>query len=110
MPQTPSRKDAPQAVADLDLKLLEASTAVAAVVVALDGRIVAANARMRRLLGIGDLGSAPLLVDYFTDATVWESWRDVPRAGRAVELELRGCDGTARLLRGDLLLQGEGAG
>ncbi len=39
-----------------------------------------------------------------------KAWRDVPPAGRAVEIELRGFDGTTRVFRGDLLVQGEGAG
>jgi len=110
MSQTPSRKGAPQAVPDLELKILESSTAVAALVVVPDGRIVAANARMRRFLGVSEMGSAARIFDYMTDASAWESWRDVPRTGRAVELELRGFDGTTRLVRGDLLPQGEGAG
>ena len=38
------------------------------------------------------------------------AWRDVPRAGRVVDIELRGFDGTKRAFRGDLSLQGEGAG
>jgi signal transduction histidine kinase len=110
MPQIQSRDNATRAASDIDLKILEGSGAVAALVVALDGRITAANARMRRFLGSGESSSAARLVDYMTDASAWESWCDVPHSGRAVELELRCFDGTTRLLRGDLLPQQAGAG
>jgi len=57
MPQPTSRREAVQAPADVDLANLEASSVVAAIVLAPDGRIVGANARMRRLLGITDVPS-----------------------------------------------------
>jgi signal transduction histidine kinase len=110
MPQPTRRKGAEQAAADLDLEILEASTVVAAIAVAPDGVIVAANLRMRRFLGLGDSGSGSRLVDYLVDPSVWGNWRDVPRAGRAVEVELRGFDGTTRSFRGDLSMYGEDAG
>lgn len=110
MPQSTSRRDAGRTAADLDLSILEASTVVAAIVVAGDGTIVAANARMRRFLGIGEaeLPSRHRLADRMVDDSAWAAWRDVPRNGRTVEVELRGFDGAARLFRGDLLAQGAG--
>src|SRR5688500_11655620 len=110
MPQPTSRTDAQKAAAGFDFRALEASTVVAAIVVAPDGSIVTANARLRRFLGIGDSGTAARLVDHMVDEAQWESWRDAPPIGRAVEVELRGFDGTTRVFRGDLLVQGEGAG
>src|SRR5688500_5590557 len=108
MPQPTSRMDAQKAAAGFDFRSLEASTVVAAIVVAADGGIVAANARMRRFLGLAD-GSAGRLVDHLVDANAWEAWRDVPRTGRSVEVELRGFAGATQSFRGDLLAQGEGA-
>jgi signal transduction histidine kinase len=110
MPQPTSRTDAQKATGGFDFRALEASTVVAAIVVAPDGSIVTANARLRRFLGIGDSGGASRLVDHMVDASTWETWRDAPPVGRTVELELRGFDGTTRVFRGDLLVQGEGAG
>jgi signal transduction histidine kinase len=111
MPQTTSRRSAERAAAALELGLLEASTVVAAVVVDLDGNVVAANARMRRFLGIG--GTAPSaatnLVERMVDHSAWEAWRDVPPGGRAVEVELRGFDGPPQHFRGDLSALGDGA-
>jgi signal transduction histidine kinase len=109
MRQPTSRADAQKADAGFDLRSLEASTVVAAIVVAPDGVVVAANARLRRFLGIGEAGTAARLVDHMVDASQWESWRDVPASGRAVEIELRGFDGSTRSFRGDLLVQGQGA-
>ena len=85
---------------------------VAAVVVDLDGNIVGANARMRRFLGIGDAQAtaSKSLVEQLIEPGAWRAWRDVPRTGRVVEIELRGFDGTKRVFRGDLSVQGEGAG
>jgi signal transduction histidine kinase len=108
MPQPTSRMDAQKAAGGFDFRALEASTVVAAIVVAADGGIVAANARMRRFLGLADAGSAGRLVDHLVDANAWEAWRDVPRSGRSVEVELRGFAGATQLFRGDLLAQGEG--
>jgi signal transduction histidine kinase len=98
--------------AGLDLAILEASTVVAAIVVARDGTIVGANARLRRFLGIGDAEPAGSknLVAALVDPAAWEAWCDVPQAGRAVEVELRGFDGATRFFRGDLFPQGDGQG
>ncbi len=52
MPQPTSRREAVQVPADIDLANLEVSGVVAAVVLTLDGRIMSANPRMRRLLGL----------------------------------------------------------
>jgi signal transduction histidine kinase len=111
MPQSTSRIDAARAPADLDLTLLEASSVVAAIVVAPDGGIIGANARMRRLLGGGNARALAgrRLTEQMVDPAAWASWRDVSRPGRAVELELRGLDGAEHLLRGDIVALGEGA-
>ena len=112
MPQPTSRREALSKAADLDLTILETSSVVAAVVVDLDGNIVGANARMRRFLGIGDAQAtaSKSLVEQLIEPGAWRAWRDVPRTGRVVEIELRGFDGTKRVFRGDLSVQGEGAG
>ena len=111
MSQSMSRRDAAKAAADFDLAILEASNVVAAIVVAADGAIVGANARMRRFLGLSDAGPpGGRLVEHLTDPSAWDGWREVPSAGRPVEVELRGFDGATRHFRGELLVQGEGAG
>ena len=108
MPQSMSRRGAPEATADFDLAILESSNVVAAIVVAADGAIVGANARMRRFLGLSDeLGGR--LVEHLPEPSAWEVWRDVPSAGRSVEVELRGFDGATQRFRGELFAQGEGA-
>src|SRR5262245_11040616 len=104
MPTPTSRKDAPSAPSDVDLTFLETSSIVAALVVAPDGVIVGANARMRRFLGVGEGSPANerRLGDYLVDSTAWDAWREVPASGRQIELELRGFDGARRSWRGDL--------
>jgi signal transduction histidine kinase len=102
--------DVPQGAAGFDFSVLEASTVVAVLVVAGDGAIVAANARMRRFLGLADSGSYGRLADYLVEAGAAKEWRDVPRAGRSVEVELRGFGGATQVFRGDLLPLGERAG
>jgi signal transduction histidine kinase/CheY-like chemotaxis protein len=111
MPQPTSRVQARPAT-DFDLALLETSTVVATIVVAHDGRILAANAGMRRLLGISDPragGAARRIAEFLVDPSVWPAWRDVARTGRTIELTLRAFDGAEHCLRGDLSAQGEGA-
>ena len=111
MPQLTSRIDAARASADVDLALLEASSVVAAIVVAADGGIIGANSRMRRLLGSGAAGAVVgrRLAEQMVDPTAWKIWRDVSGTGRAIEFQLRALDGTERLLRGDIVALGEGA-
>jgi len=111
MPQPTSRRKASQAAADVDLANLETSSVVGAIVVAGDGRIVAANARMRRLLGLVGLASttAPRLTELMIDSSLWPTWRDVEDGGRAVEVELRAGDGSTRSFRGDIEPRGAGA-
>jgi len=95
---------------EIDLALVEASTVVAAIVVAADGTIRAANARMRRFLGCGDAAarSGKRLADYCVDRTAWNAWCDAARTGRSVEIELRGFDGVTKVFRGDVSATGEG--
>jgi signal transduction histidine kinase len=109
MPQSTNRLDAPRAIADFALSTLEASSVVAAIVVASDGSVVGANARMRRFLGFSAKSEGrERLVDHLVDATAWEIWRNAPRGGRSVEVELRGFDGSPQLFRGDLFGQEDG--
>ena len=110
MPQPTSRMDAARTASELDTSILEASNVVATVVVASDGAIVGANARMRRFLGIGEaeLSGKHSLVDRMADESAWLAWRDAPQSGRAAELELRGFDGSTRVFRGDLFVRGDG--
>lgn len=111
MSQPMSRLEAVRASAGVDFALLETSSVVAAIVVAADGRVVGANARMRRFLGSGDLLSATTLrlPDLMVDSSAWASWREATNAARAVELRLRAPDGSAMFLCGDIRAQGEGA-
>ncbi|HEY3518693.1 MAG TPA: ATP-binding protein [Gammaproteobacteria bacterium] len=97
--------------ADFDLALLESSSVVAAIAVATDGAIVAANARMRRFLSLrdGDLEKRKPFGAYLAGAAAWADWCDAARASRAIELELRGFDGATKRFRGDVRIEGEGA-
>jgi len=110
MPQPTSRREAVQAPADTDLATLEASSVVAAIVLAPDGGIVGANSRMRRLLGLTVLPSAtaPRFTDLMIDSTPWATWRDIEDA-RAIEVELRAGDGSVRSFRGDIQPRGTGS-
>ena len=112
MLQRKHRKDAANGRTDVDFSVLESSTVVAAVAIAADGTILAANARMRRLLGLreGAGGTGKPFGDYLADgAAGWAAWCEAARGGRAVELELRCPDGTSKHLRGDVRADGEGA-
>ncbi len=108
MPQPTSRKKTEHD--EIDLALVEASSVVAAIVVAADGTIRAANARMRRFLGSSDAlaRSGKRLADYCVDRTAWDAWCDAALAGRSVEIELRGFDGVTKVFRGDVSAEGEG--
>jgi signal transduction histidine kinase/CheY-like chemotaxis protein len=111
MPQPTNRREAVQRAADIDLTELEVSSVVAAIVVAVDGRIVGANARMRRLLGIAGVPSAtvPRFPELMIDSSQWSAWRDLDEGGRSVEIELHASDGSTKALRGDIRPRGEGA-
>jgi signal transduction histidine kinase/CheY-like chemotaxis protein len=112
MAQPTGRLDAPQAPAGRDLSILDASTVVATIVVAPDGRIVGANPRMRQFLGFTAAhaaGGASLLDDFVIDGAAWATWRAATQAPRPVEVTLRGRDGAEKLFRGDLFADGEGA-
>jgi signal transduction histidine kinase len=110
MPQPKSRKEAASGD-DFDLAILEASSVVAAIAVAPDGTILAANARMRRFLGLGVAGarSDKRLCDHLVDAAAWKAWCDGARSGRSVEFELCGFDGAAKVFRGEVHTAGDGA-
>ncbi len=111
MPHPKSRGDAVSDRTGLDLAMLEASSVVAAIAVAPDGTILAANARMRRFLGLGE-AAAPggkRLADYLVDPAAWSAWRDVARAARSIEIEMRGFDGALKLFRGEVQVTGDGA-
>ncbi len=111
MLQRKPRKDAAGARADADLAVLESSTVVAAVVVAADGAILAANARMRSLLGIrgGAGGIGKPFGEHLVGTAAWAAWCDAGGGGRAIEVELKCSDGATKRLRGDVRAAGEGA-
>jgi signal transduction histidine kinase len=110
MPQPTSRREAAQAPADIELATLEASSVVATIVLAPDGRILGANSRMRRFLGLTDLPSAtaPLFTDLMVDSKPFVMWCGVEDA-RAVEVELKTGDGSSRSFRGDIETRGVGS-
>jgi signal transduction histidine kinase len=110
MLQRKTRKDAASGRADVDLSVLESSTVVAAVAVAADGAILAANARLRRLLGLREgIGKGKPFGDYLVGTAGWAAWCEAARGGRAIEIELRCLDGATKRLRGDVRAEGEGA-
>src|SRR6188474_1270349 len=112
MLQRKSRDETVGGRADLDLTMLESSGVVAAIVVSADGVVLAANARMRRFLGLGggDLSvkQAKSFRAYLADTTAWAAWCDAARTGRTIELELRGFDDATKRLRGDVRVEGDG--
>jgi signal transduction histidine kinase len=110
MLQRKNRKDAPGGRSEPDLAMLESSSVVAAVVVAADGTILAANARMREFLGLreGAVGAGGPFNSFLVDSAVWQACCDAERVSRPIEIELRGFDGAARRFRGDVRTEGEG--
>ena len=110
MSQPTSQPKAAAKRGEIDLALVEASSVVAAIVVAADGTIRAANARMRRFLGASEAvaRSGKRLSDYCVDRSAWDAWCDAARTGRPVEVELRGFDGVTKVFRGDVIANGEG--
>jgi signal transduction histidine kinase/CheY-like chemotaxis protein len=112
MLQRKSRDETVGGRADLDLTMLESSGVVAAIVVSADGVVLAANARMRRFLGLGggDLSvkQAKSFRAYLADTTAWAAWCDAARTGRTIELELRGFDDATKRFRGDVRVEGDG--
>jgi signal transduction histidine kinase/CheY-like chemotaxis protein len=111
MLQRTTRKEAANGRAPPDLAILESSSVVAAVAVAVDGTILAANARLRRFLGVADedCGKARPFRDYLVDPAAWAAWSQATRGGRSIEIELRGVDGATKHFRGDVRAEGEGA-
>ena len=108
MLQRKPRKDAIGGRPDLHLDIIESSSVVAAIAVAADDTIVAANARMRGFLGVREGGGKPFS-SYLVDPGPWKACCDAGRGTRPIELELRGVDGAARCFRGDVRTEGEGA-
>jgi signal transduction histidine kinase/CheY-like chemotaxis protein len=111
MPQPTSRMET-RPSDDLRQAVLEPSTVVATLVTAPDGRIVAANARMRQFLGIADPragGTLRRIDEFLVDGMQWPAWRDVAHAGRTIDLTLRGVGDVERSFRGDIWPQGDGA-
>jgi signal transduction histidine kinase len=108
MPQSTSRIEAVSGRAERDLAVLEASDFIAAIGVTPDGTIVAANARMRRFLGLGETHAGRRLRDHLVDPGVFSSWVDSARSARSVEVELRGFDGAVKSFRGEVRAEGEG--
>ncbi len=109
MLQRKPRKEPMAGRADLRIETLESSSVVAAIAVAADGTILAANGRMRRFLGLGEGDGKKRFGDYLVDSSGWTAWCEAARASRAIEIEVRGLDGAAKLFRGDVRVEGEGA-
>jgi signal transduction histidine kinase/CheY-like chemotaxis protein len=112
MLQRKTHKEAADGRADLEFAALESSSVVAAIAVGAGGAILAANARMRRFLGLSDGDverKAKSFRAHLADAAAWSAWCDAARTSRAIELELRGFDGTTKRFRGDVLAIGDGA-
>ena len=111
MLQRKTRKDAATGRADVDLGILESSSVVAAVAVAADGTILAVNARMRHLLGLGEgaLAKGKPFGEHLGGAAAWTAWCNAARVGRGIEIDLRCFDGATKRLRGDVREEGEGA-
>src|SRR5688572_167858 len=112
MAQPTGRLAAPEARAGRDLSILDASTVIATIVVAPDGRIVGANPRMRQFLGFTAAhaeAGASRLADFLVDGAAWVTWRAATRMPRAIEVTLRGRDGAEKLFHGDLYADGEGS-
>jgi len=88
MLQRKPRKEPTTGRADLHLATLESSSVVAAIAVAADGTILAANGRMRRFLGLseGDGRKAERFGDYLVDGSGWTAWCEAARASRAIEI------------------------
>src|SRR5262245_5366769 len=110
MLQRKTRKEA-AGRADFEFAALESSSVVAAIAVTAEGVILAANARMRRFLGLrdGEVEKAKPFRAHLADAAAWAAWCDAARASRPIEVELRGFDGTTKQFRGDVLLISDGA-
>jgi signal transduction histidine kinase len=109
MLQRKTRKDPAGGRPDLDLATVESSSVVAAIAVAADGTILAANARMRAFLGLGEgpVGTGKLFSGYLVDAATWKACC-AGQGSRPIEIELRGLDGATRRFRGDVRTEGEG--
>jgi signal transduction histidine kinase len=92
-----------------DLGILESSSVAIAAIVAADGRLVAANAALRKFLGAGGDVVVQRFADLFADAAEWERCRDATSVARPVALRLRSPTGVARSFKGDVRAVGEGA-
>ena len=110
MLQRKTRRDPASDRSDRDLAIVESSSVVAAIAVAADGTILAANARMRAFLGLreGDAGTGKPFGGYLVDAAAWKACCAAGRGSWPIEIELRGFDGAARRFRGDVRTEGEG--
>jgi signal transduction histidine kinase len=109
MPQPQSRTGVRATPADVDLETFETSSVVATITVAGDGQLLSANARMRGLLGLGDVTSGRSVhVTEFVDGDAWLLMRDAGATLRSVELSLRGLNGAEHRVRGDVWARGEG--
>jgi signal transduction histidine kinase len=111
MRQVKSRPDYRDSAA-IDASLLQDSSVVLAMAVTVDGHIMWANARLRDLLGAPVLTAlaSRKVTEFLVDPADWEAWRDVPAAGRAIQLAIRTAGGAVQTLRGDVRATGEGQG
>ena len=111
MRQVKSRPDHRDSAA-IDPRLLQDSSVVLAMTVAVDGHILWANARLRDLLGAPVLTAleSRKVTEFLIDPADWEAWRDVPAAGRAIQFAIRTAGGAVQTLRGDVRATGDGKG
>ena len=102
MRRTQSRADAEQPV--VDGSLLEDSKIVATIALTLDARILAANALMEELLGIGvaDRLEGRSFTEFLAQPDEWSSWVQPRDAAATSILRLRSAAGTAVTLRGEI--------
>ena len=88
----------------VDWSLLEDSKFVATIALTLDARILAANALMRELLGIGvaDRLDGRAFTEFLVHPDEWSSWAQPRNADATSILRLRSAAGTAVTLRGEI--------
>ncbi len=94
----------PAAVDDSGWSLFEHSTVLAAILVGDDGRIVAANARLRGFLGVSSstelVGRA--IAEFLVSGADWAVWQRASTQPAAVTTRLRAVNGAVVALRGDV--------
>jgi signal transduction histidine kinase len=99
----PRRKDS-VALAAIEWPLLENSSVAAAIVVSMEGAVLGANARMRKLIGVAapaDLAGTAIH-DVLAGPDDWSGWQQARGTGMPVSFRLKAKDGSTVALRGDV--------